>query len=154
MTREAGLCCGLSTAMASRLAPGRQDASCTLVVKLSSATRLSRPAAHPKPTRALLLTQVWGTAVRRPVAVDTSSSCTGCAPSAELLLKLSSTARRPPSGLKAALATELAAGSPTVSGRPVARFSTCRRQRVTHGGTQATWVVLAAITPVKVRPGG
>src|SRR6266567_6082714 len=57
MTREAGLCCGLSTAMASRLAPGRHDASCTLVVKLNSATRLSLLAGQPKPMRASLLTQ-------------------------------------------------------------------------------------------------
>ena len=47
MTREAGLCCGLSTTMASRLAPGRHDASCTLVVKLNSATRLLLLAGQP-----------------------------------------------------------------------------------------------------------
>ena len=138
--------------MASRLAPGRHDASCTLVVKLNSATRLSLLAGHPKPTRAVLLTQVCGTAVRRPVAMDISSSCTACAPSAESLLKLSWTARRLPPGLKAALATELATGSPAVCCRPVARFSTCIRQCATHGGTQAIWIGLAAITPSKVRP--
>src|SRR6266550_9520367 len=143
MTREAGLCCGVSGAMASRLAPGRHDASCTVVVKFSSATRLSPLAGHPKPTRALLLTQVCGTVVRRPLGMDTSSSCTACAPSAELLLKVSWTASRLPPGLKAALATELATGSSTVACRPVARFSTRTRQRATHGGTQATWLALA-----------
>ena len=58
MTREAGLCCGPSVVIASRWAPGCHDASCTLVVKLSSATRLSLLAGQPKPTRAVLLTQV------------------------------------------------------------------------------------------------
>ena len=76
MTREAGLCCGLSTTMASRLAPGRHDASCTLVVKVNSATRLSLSAGQPKPMRASLLTQVCGTAVRRPLGRDTRSSRT------------------------------------------------------------------------------
>ena len=88
MTREAGLCCGPSVVMASRLAPGCHDASCTLVVKLSSATRLSLPTGQPKPIRALLLTQVCGTIVRRPLAVDTSSSCTAGSPSPESSLKL------------------------------------------------------------------
>ena|ERR1700677_1551527 len=46
MTREAGFRWGLSTAMATRLAPGRQDASWTLVLKPSSATRLSLLAGH------------------------------------------------------------------------------------------------------------
>src|SRR5947209_13710376 len=152
MTREAGLCWGLSTVMASRLAPGLHDASCTLVVKLSSATRLSPPAGHPKPTRALLLTKLCGTTVRRPLATDTSSSRTACAPSAESLLKPSWSARRRSSGLKAALATELDAGSRTDSGRPAARFSTCTRQHAVQSGTQATWLALAAITPSKERP--
>lgn len=89
MTSEAGLCCGVSTAMASRLAPGRHDASCTLVVKLSSATRLSPLAAQPKPTRASLLTQVSGTTVSRPLAMDASSSCTAVAPSSASSLKFS-----------------------------------------------------------------
>ena len=35
----------------------------------------------------------------------------------------------------------------------LARFSTWTRQRVTHGGTQAIWVALAATTLVKVRTG-
>src|SRR5580658_3675860 len=99
MTREPGLCCGLSAAMASRPAPGRHDVSCTLVVKLSSATRLSLLAGQPKLTRASLLSQVPGTAVRWPVA----------------------------------------------------RFSTSTRQRAAHGGAQAIWVALAAITASKVR---
>ena len=55
-----------------RPAPGRHDASCTLVVKLSSATRLSLLAGQPKLIRASLLSQVPGTAIRRPLAVDTS----------------------------------------------------------------------------------
>ena len=85
MTSRAALCCGESTAMASRLAPGCHDASCTLVVKLSSVTRLSPLAGYPKPTMASLLTQVCGTASRWPLAVDTCSSCTASVPSAELL---------------------------------------------------------------------
>jgi hypothetical protein len=124
MTREARLCCGLSTTMASRLAPGRHDASCTLVVKPNSATRLSLLAGQPKPMRASLLTQVCGTVVRRPLARETRSSCTARAPFAVLSLKLTSITRERPSGLKAALATELAAGNSTAARRPVARFST------------------------------
>src|SRR5437868_11714923 len=88
MTREAGLCCGLSTTMASRLAPGRHDASCVLVVKLNSATRLLLLAGQPKPMRASLLTQVCGTAVRWPLARENRSSCTALAPFAVLSLKL------------------------------------------------------------------
>ena len=38
--------------MASQLAPRCHDASCTLVVNLSSATRRSLLAGHPKPIRA------------------------------------------------------------------------------------------------------
>src|SRR5512142_1990364 len=151
MTRAAGLGRGLSATIASRLAPGRHDASCTLVMKLNSATRLSLPAAQPKPTRASLLTQVCGTAVRWPLARDTCSSCTARAPFAVLSLKPTWTTSRLPSGLKAALATELAAGSPADVCAPVVRFSTCRRQRAAHGGVQAIWVALAAITPSKVR---
>src|ERR1035438_10271139 len=241
MTREAGLCCGLSTVMASRLAPGCHDASCTLVVKLSSATTLSLLAGQPKLTRASLLTQVSGMAVRRPLAMDASSSCTAIVPSSVSSLKPTWITRKLPSGLKAALATELASGSSTdtcrpVAGvvseahldhqeaaigaeggigdrtrlgqldrylpaggqiqhlhttacgtrrrpgdlgcarrdhsdrkaalatelasgsstdtcRPVARFSTCTRQRAAHGGAQAIWVALAAITPAKARLG-
>src|ERR1035437_5344233 len=126
MTREAGLCCGLSTVMAGQLAPGRHDASCTLVVKFSSATRLSLSAGQPKPARASLLTQVCGTAVRRPLVMDSSSSCTARAPAAESSLKPTWTARKLPSGLKAALATELASGSSTDTCRPLGRL--CPRQ--------------------------
>jgi hypothetical protein len=151
MTKEAGLCCGLSSAMASRPAPGRHDVSCTLVVKLSSATRLSLPAGQPKLTRASLLSQVPGTTVRRPLAMDTSSSCTACPPSSASLLRLTSTARNLPSGLKAAVATDLPCGSSAVTCRPVARFSTSTRQRAAHDGAQAIWVALAAITALKVR---
>src|SRR3984893_2105891 len=151
MTREAGLCCGLSTTMASRLAPGRHDASCTLVVKLNSATRLSLLAGQPKPMRASLLTQVCGTVVRRPLARETRFSCTARAPFAVLSLRLTWITRERPWGLKAALATELAAGNSTAARRPVARFSTCTRQRATHDGDQAIWVALAAMTPSKVR---
>jgi hypothetical protein len=77
MTREAGFRWGLSTAMATRLAPGRQDASWTLVVKPSSATRLSlsydhtpgcgnlaHPPGQPYPAvpdlvRAALIAPIW-----------------------------------------------------------------------------------------------
>ena len=81
--------------------------------------------------------------------MDTSSSCTACPPSSASLLKLTSTARKLPSGLKAALATDLPSGSSAVTCRPVARFSTSTRQRAAHGGAQAIWVVLAAITASK-----
>src|SRR5271170_5988679 len=153
MTREAGLYCGLSVVMASRRAPGCHDASCTFVVNLSSATRLSLLAGQPKPIRALLLTQVCGTVVRRPLATDTSSSCTASSPSAESSLKLTWTARKLPSGLKTALVAAPAAGSSTDICRPVARFSTCTPQRAAHGGTQAISVALAAITSAKLRLG-
>src|SRR5580700_6151095 len=142
MTREAGLCCGLSSAMASRLAPGRHDVSWTLVVKLNSATRLSLLAGQPKLTSASLLSQVPGTAVRRPLVMDSSSSCTACPPSSASLLKLTSTARKLPSGLKAALATDLPWGSAADTCRPVARFSVSTVQRAAHGGAQAIRVVL------------
>jgi hypothetical protein len=111
MTREAGLCCGVSVVMASRPAPGCHDASCTLAVKLSSATRLSLLSSQPKPIRALPLTWVCATAVRRPLAMVTSSSCTASSPSSEWSLTLTWTARKLPSGPKAALAAELASGS-------------------------------------------
>src|SRR5690348_9376128 len=137
--------------MASRLAPGRHDASCVLVVKLNSATRLLPLAGQPKPMRASLLTQVCGTAVRWPLARETRSSCTALLPFAVLSLKLTWITRELPSGLKAALATELAAGKSADARRPLARFSTCTRQRATHDGDQAIWVALAAITPSKVR---
>src|SRR6202050_326612 len=150
MTREAGLCCGLSVLTPSRLPPGCHDASCTLVVKLSSATRLSLLAGQPKPIRAVLLTWVCGTAVRRPLAMDTTSSCTASSPSSESSLTLTWTARNLPSGLKAALAAALAAGSSTDTCRPVARFSTCTPQRAAHGGAQAISVALAAITAARL----
>src|SRR5580698_8737241 len=76
MARGAGRWAGPSAAIASRLAPGRHDASWVLVVKFSSATRLSPLAGQPKPTRASLLAQVCGTTVSRPLAMDTDSSCT------------------------------------------------------------------------------
>jgi hypothetical protein len=151
MTREAGVCGGLSKAVASRAAPGRQDISCTLVVKLNSATRLSLLAGQPKLIRASLLSEVPGTAIRRPLTMDITSSRTACPPSLASLLKLTSTARKRPSGLKAALAADLPSGSSAVTCRPVARFSTCTRQRAAHGGVQAIRVVLAAITASKVR---
>ena len=59
----------MMTVTASRLAPGRQDVSCSVAVKLNSATRLSLSAGQPKPAKASLLAQVPGTAVSRPVVV-------------------------------------------------------------------------------------
>ena len=67
--------------------------------------------------------------------------------------KLSSTARKSPSGLNAALAAELDAGSPIAVRRPVTRFSTRIWQAAAHRGTQATCVALVAITPVNARLG-
>src|ERR1700722_8680812 len=69
-TSEAWSGPGGMTVTASREAPGCQDASCVLVVKMNSATRLSLSAGHPKPTRASLLTKGSGTAVRRPLVTD------------------------------------------------------------------------------------
>src|SRR5450756_3039221 len=71
---------GRTTVTAGLVAPGCQDASCVLVVKLNSATRLSPWAGQPKPTRASLLTKVPGTAVSRPLAMDATSRRRASAP--------------------------------------------------------------------------
>jgi len=69
------------TVTASRLAPGCQDASCMIGMKLNSATRLSPLVGQPKLNRASLLTEVPGTSVSRPSATDATSSRIASAPS-------------------------------------------------------------------------
>jgi hypothetical protein len=56
-------------------------------------TWVSLLAGQPKLIRASLLSAVPGTAIRRQLAVDISSSCTACPLSSASLLKLTSTAR-------------------------------------------------------------
>src|SRR5258708_34298283 len=96
-------------ATAGRVAPGCHDASCVLVVKLNSATRLSLLAGQPKPTRASLLAKVPGTAVRCPLVADATSSCMASAPSSPGYPEFTCRARKPPLGLKPRLAAECAA---------------------------------------------
>src|SRR5258708_21326961 len=89
------------SATASRPPPGYQDATCTLVTKLSSATRVSSAAGQPKPVSASLLAQVPGTTVRRPPGTDATSSCVAPAPPSPPLPKPSSSATTLPSPLHA-----------------------------------------------------
>lgn len=89
-------------------APGRQDVTWTLVMKLSSATRSSLCAGHPKLTRASLLTWIPGTTTGRLLAIDATPSCMASAPSSPRLVKLTWRARNFPSELNAPLTAELA----------------------------------------------
>src|SRR5258708_24616766 len=125
---------------------GYQDATCTLVTKLSSATRVSSAAGQPKPVSASLQAQVPGTTVRRPPGTDAPSSCVATAPPSPPLPKLSSSASNLPSGLNAPLAAELPAGSAIWVVRPVARATTCTRHRPAHPEVQAIRLALAAST--------
>ena len=142
------------TTTASRAVPGRHDAICTFVVKLSSATRLSPSPGQPKPTRASLLTDVPGTVVSRPLVTDATSSSVANAPPFPPEPELTWSARNPPPGLNAPLAAE---GLP---GQPCHGVAACRQvqhphqeQRGAHRfGVQAISLELAAITRVKERP--
>src|ERR1700733_3871915 len=133
---------------ASRVAPGRQDASCTLAGKMNPATRLAPLVGQPKSTTVSLPTEVPGTVVSRPLTADaTSSRVDGPLPSSDI----TGSARKPPLGLNAAPAAKLPAGSSTAACLPVARLSSSTRHVPAHGGVQAISAGPAAITPSKVR---
>ena len=155
MTREAGLCWGLSTAMASRLATRapRRQLHLGREAQLGHQAVARWRATRNRPGRSLL-TKLRGTTARRPLATDYQlqlhrlSAVVG-----PVTTKLTSMARNLIVGAEGC-------GRPPTSPRgrsvrlPAARWpdSAPARGSVRHtAAPQATWVALAAITASKVR---